>query len=171
MVCRWSVDRGGPGPLTTGSMLGRGISRGVWPPNVVTLPKLKVKWTHFERPPYNRANHIWIQRMGSFLALYINTYLKMWYWSEGSVKECGISPQPIKEENKGYWVPQWLIIRPTFRCLSFEEGGKSQKSPLKSSFVIAFDECTISFKKTVTTKSLLVIWGWVDGMSSCVLTQ
>lgn len=40
-------------------------------------------------------NQIWIQTTGSFLAV---VSLKMWFGQEGYVKECGISPQPIKKE-------------------------------------------------------------------------
>lgn len=99
--------------------------------------------------------------MGSFfLALCLNAYLKMWYWREGYVKECGISPQPIKEENRGYWVTQWLIIRPTFRCFSFKEGGKSQRSPLKPRFTKAFDECTLSLKQLTLQSPSWLVSSW-----------
>lgn len=150
---RWSVDRGGPGPLTTGSMSGRGISRDVWATHCSDPDwVLKVKWTHFARPLYGQAySSNWFQAMGSPLSLQINAYQKcatgekvMWQNVAFHPNQLGKNPF---EENKGYWVTQWLIIRPTSSCLSFEVGGRFQRSLLKASLTKAFDECTISLKQ------------------------
>lgn len=102
---RWSVDRGGPGPLTAGSSVRRGASRDVWATHRSDPAQvLKVKWTHYVRP---RNSSNLDSKSGVIFSIMHKELLKMWYWWEGYVKECGFSPQPIKEES--IWTKQRLL--------------------------------------------------------------
>lgn len=167
---RWSVDRGGPGPLTTGSTLGRGISRDVWATHSNDPTQvLKVKWTHFARPPYSWANSLNLDWNDKVIFSIAHEYpIKDVMWKNVAFHPSQLKKNPFKQY-KGYWVTQWLIIRPTFGCLSFEEGGKSQRTPFR--LTIAFDECKISLKQLPLQSPSWLFRGWVAGMSSCGLVN
>lgn len=156
---RRSVDRGGPGPLTTGSTAGRGIARDVWATHRSDPAQvLKVKWTHFLDP---QIVQIWIQTLGSFLALCINSIKNVVLAERVMWKNVAFHPSQLKknpsEQNKGYWVTQWLIIRPTFRCLSFWRWGQVSKDPLETRPYHSFWWMHNFFETTTTTESSLVI--------------